>query len=57
VLIVEFLNIVEGKEALEHFMVSKGYAIFPTTAEERAKGKWAEDDHIFVKKGSGLNEY
>jgi hypothetical protein len=57
VLIVEFLNIAEGKAALEKFMVNQGYEIFPSTAAERAKGKWAEDDHIFVKKGVGLNEY
>jgi hypothetical protein len=56
VLIVEFLNIKEGKKALEDYMASKGYAIFPSTPEEKGKGKWAEDDHIFVKKGSGYKE-
>jgi hypothetical protein len=54
---VEFLNIKEGKRALEKFMISKGYSIFPSTQAERGKGQWAEDDHIFVKRGFGLNEY
>jgi hypothetical protein len=56
VLVVEFLKIKEGREALEDYMVGKGYVIFPSTPQERRKGKWAEDDHIFVKKGSGYME-
>ncbi|XP_065346980.1 uncharacterized protein LOC135944138 [Cloeon dipterum] len=56
VLIVEHFNIAEGQQALEDFMTSKGYAVFPSTAEERMKGQWAEFDDIFVKKDVGLNE-
>jgi hypothetical protein len=56
VLIVGFLNTTEGKEALEKYMTAQGYVIFPRTAVVKGKRKWAEDDHIFVKKGVGLNE-
>jgi len=37
-------------------MLSKGYVIYPSVPEERTFQKWAEDDHIFIKKGCGYKE-
>jgi hypothetical protein len=56
VLIVEFKFIPEGKQGLEEFMLSKGYVIYPSIPAEREFQKWAEDDHIFIKKGCGYKE-
>ncbi|XP_059482832.1 uncharacterized protein LOC132200998 [Neocloeon triangulifer] len=56
VLIVEFANIEEGKDALAAFMKRQGYAIFPSSRQEESVGGWAQEDYIFVKKDAGLNE-
>jgi len=56
VIIIEWSHIKEGKKALEDFMASKGYIIYPETPEDQKLENWAGEDHIFIKKGCGYKE-
>ncbi|XP_065339636.1 protein Star-like [Cloeon dipterum] len=56
VIMVNFEKISGGVEALQGFLSSNNYVIFPTIPAEQEKGQWAEFHRIFVKKGSGFKE-
>ncbi|XP_059475066.1 protein Star-like [Neocloeon triangulifer] len=46
---IEHSNIQEGGDKLMDFMILNGYEALSSTPEEQ-KGKWAQEDFIFVKK-------
>ncbi|XP_059470046.1 uncharacterized protein LOC132193414 [Neocloeon triangulifer] len=56
VLLVNYQYVQGGKKTVEDILVGKGYVSFPSTAPEQEKGQWAENNQIFVKKGSGYKE-